>query len=257
MKKFFLTIICIFSVAASFAAETKIYFDRFDFPLTRTSWLKFEPQQEAWTKDLQVPGAGVRWRVRYSGGKDVFKSLTVINSQGKQIFQDNTCQKATWISLSGADTYTLKVAGNAHSKIAYLVLDTYDNEDPKKHAWYSTFMPSWRLLRVTAAKAPEGGALITPTSNFPAIYTLLSNLNKKYRAEFTVVSAVPQTVTLKTSWKKKTGKGRDRLTQTLAVAPGKPATVSLEFLPTTTPVEITLQIEKELTVKSFNLFEIK
>ena len=72
-----------------------------------------------------------------------------------------------------------------------------------------------------------------------------------------MVSAVPQTVTLKISWKKKAGKGRDRLTQTLAVTPGKPATVSLEFLPTTTPVDITLQIEKELTVKSFNLFEVK
>ena len=257
MKKFIAALICSFSIAACFAAETKIYFDRFEFPLVRTSWLKFDPQNEAWTKDLQLPAAGVRWRVRYSGEKNVFKSLTVINSKGKQIFQDNSCQKATWVNLSGADTYTLKVTGNAHSKLAYLVLDTYDNEDKKLPAWRSTLMPSWRFLRVKHEAVPGGGVKITPAGDVPGIYTLLSNLSQKYRAEFTVTSAEAQTVKVLVSWRKKTGKGRDRVIRDLAVTPGKPATVSVEFAPTTTPVEVALRIEKELIVNSFNVYEIK
>lgn len=257
MKKIYSAIVFMFAVSSLWAAETKIFFDRFEFPLVRTTWHKIEPHTDAWNLEWKLPASGVRWRIRYSGDKAAFKTLTVFNSQGKQIFHDGSCKKATWINLTGSDTYTLKASGNAHSKVAYFAFDTYDNEDKKLPAWRSTLMPSWRFLRVKYAPAPNGGVLLTPAGQIPAIYTLLSNLNQKYRAEFTVTSAEPQTVKILVSWKNKGRKGRTRLNQTLAATPGKASTVSIEFAPTTTPVEITLHIEKELTVNSFNLFQIK
>jgi len=72
-----------------------------------------------------------------------------------------------------------------------------------------------------------------------------------------VISPVAQKVKVDAAWQRKTGKGRDRVNQVVEVEPNKPSTVSVEFTPTATPVAVTLLIEKELTVKNFNLFEVK
>lgn len=239
------------------AAETKLYFDKFEFPLVRTHWLKIEPHTAEWTKDMQLPASGIRWRLRFNGEKSAFKTLTVTNSKGKVIFQDNSCQKATWINLTGSDTYTLKATGKPNSKVSYIVLDTYDNEDKTLPGWRSTLMPSWRFLRIKHAPAPDGGVALAPAGDVPSIYTLLSGLTSKYRAEFNVVSPTAQKVKILVSWQSKTKKGRDMISKELEVAPNTPATVSAEFAPASSPVSITLVIGKELTAKSFNLFEVK
>ena len=257
MKKLFALAFAALSVSLLGAAETKLFFDKFEYPLVRTHWLKIEPHDAAWTQELQVPASGIRWRLRFNGDKSAFKTLTVVNSKGKTVFQDNSCQKATWVNLTGNDTYTLKATGNPHSKISYFVLDTYDNEDKTLPGWRSTLMPSWRFLRIKNTPAPDGGVALTPDGAVPSIYTLLSGLTSKYRAEFTVVSPTAQKVKILVTWQRKGKKGRDAVTKELEVAPNTPATVSAEFAPVSTPVSITLVIEKELTLKSFNLFEVK
>ncbi len=257
MKKFIALLFAALFASVLGAAENKIYFDNFEYPLTRTHWLKITPHTGAWTQEWQVPASGVRWRLRYNGDRSAFKTLSVVNSQGKQIFLDEACKKATWINFTGNDTYTIKAAGNPHTKVSYLVLDTYALEDKTQPGWRSTYMPSWRFLRVKHEAAKDGGTTLTPNGVAPSLYTLLSGLTKKYRAEFTVISPVAQKVKVDAAWQRKTGKGRDRVNQVVEVAPNKPSTVSVEFVPTATPVAVTLLIEKELTVKNFNLFEVK
>ena len=183
MKKFIALLLTALFAAVLGAAENKIYFDNFEYPLSRTHWLKIDPHTEAWSKEWQIPASGVRWRIRFSGDRSAFKTLTVINAQGKQIFYDGACRKATWINFAG--------------------------------------------------------------------------LTGKNRVEFTVISPVAQKVKVDAAWQRKTGKGRERVNQVVEVEPNKPATVSVEFVPTATPVAVTLIIEKELTVKNFNLFEVK
>ena len=257
MKKFIALAFAALFISQLGAAETKLYFDKFEYPLVRTHWLKIDPHKAEWTHEQQIPASGVRWRLRFNGEKSSFKTLTVVNTKGKTVFQDNSCQKATWINLTGSDTYTLKATGNPHSKVSYIVLDTYDNEDKTLPGWRSTLMPSWRFLRINNAPAPDGGVTLTPAGEVPSIYTLLSGLTSKYRAEFNVVSPTAQKVKILVSWQSKTKKGREAVTKELEIVPGTPAAVSAEFAPTSTPVSITLVIEKELTVKGFNLFEVK
>ena len=257
MKKFIALLLTALFAAVLGAAEKKIYFDNFEYPLSRTHWLKIDPHTEAWSKEWQIPASGVRWRIRFSGDRTAFKTLTVIHAQGKQIFYDGACQKATWINFAGTGPYTLKATGNPHTKVAHYVLDTYALEDKTLPGWRSTYMPSWRFLRVKHEAAKDGGTQLTPAGVVPSIYTLLSGLTGKNRVEFTVISPVAQKVKVDAAWQRKTGKGRERVNQVVEVEPNKPATVSVEFVPTATPVAVTLIIEKELTVKNFNLFEVK
>lgn len=257
MKKFILLLVALLCSTAAYSAEKKIFFDRFEFPLVRTTWIKFEPTTEAWSKEIKLPAAGIRWRIRYIGDKSAFKTLTVTNTQNKTVFSDSNCKKATWINFTGNDTYTLKATGNPHTKDAHIALDTYDNEDEKTPAWRSILMPSWRFLRVKTAPAPKGGVVITPLDKLPRIYTLLSNLTKKYRAEFNVTSAEAQKISVIAAWRNPKGKGRVRVVKNFTAEPGKMLKLPVEFEPKATPVDITLAIEKELTAHTFDVYEIK
>ena len=251
------TMLCIMAVAAE--SGKKHFFDRFELPLKRTIWVKYDAPAGAWSKVEKQLAFGTRWRLRYSAGSEAIKKLEVINPQGKTIQVDTKCKGGIWVPTPTAGEYTLKLSGVAGTKPVTFVTDTYDVEIPSTPIWKSTPMPSWDTTKCRVEANPEGGAILTPNDKSSYISATLRGLkpNQAYKIELETVSDESQTVTLRCSWKEKGRRFRSSNSKNTEMIPGKSQVITLLVQPKADPFYVSITFAKPLKLKYFSFSDVK
>lgn len=240
--------LCLFATAA----DTLLIDDAMQLPLRRNWTLTGKPGTANWEVKQNVVINADKLQIRFGRNSSPVQKFEIIDAKsGKKIFECAAPVKRLYYpQIKKHGEYILKLSGSPGDKPVYAFVDSLPSGKNLR------VMPNWNNNSSTSVeKNAAGGITLIPSGKLNFIQTALYDKLKpgqNYRMEFEVSTFEEQKVFIRARW----GKGSSNFgNRDFMLKPvDKNKVLSLDFIPQSSAVSLTIYCESKLHICRFRLY---